>query len=173
MKTDDGGAFLRFADIYRRAFGGDMIVTATPDGDRMTGEVLFRDFRVRGEPALRRVLSEELAQRQGSDRVASGRDAGNDVLFTKLKANFSRSPSRVEFREGVIWGNEIGVTGQGVIDFARDRVDVAGTFVPGYTLNNAFSQVPSSGASSAAGSTRACSRSTSDWPAMRPRRRSP
>jgi hypothetical protein len=142
VRAEDGGGLLRFVDIYRRAFGGELIVSAQPDGERITGEVLYRDFRVRNEPALRRVLSEQFAQQQGSDRVASGRDAGNDVAFTKLRAGFTRTPSRVDIREGVIWGNEIGLTGQGSIDYARDRIDVAGTFIPGYALNNVFSQVP-------------------------------
>jgi hypothetical protein len=144
VRAEDGGALLRYVDLYRRAFGGDLIVDMQLQEERITGDILFRDFRVRGEPALRRVLSEQFAQAQGGERAAGGgsREAGNDVAFTKLKSGFVRTPTRFEIRDGVIWGNEIGVTAQGSIDYGRDRVDIAGTFIPGYALNNAFSQVP-------------------------------
>ncbi len=46
----------------------------------------------------------------------------------------------------VIWGQQVGFTLQGHVDYGRDRVDIGGTFVPGYAFNNAFAQVPVVGA---------------------------
>jgi hypothetical protein len=46
----------------------------------------------------------------------------------------------------VIWGQQLGFTLQGNVDYGRDRVDIGGTFVPGYAFNNAFAQVPVVGA---------------------------
>jgi hypothetical protein len=144
VRTDDGGAFLRYLDFYRRAFGGELIVDARPTDDSVAGEVTFSNFRVRGEAALKRVIGEQFAQAPGQDGVRTGRAAnsGDDVPFIRLKGSFVRNASRIEIKDGVIWGNEIGVSAQGSIDYARDRADIAGTFVPGYALNNAFSQVP-------------------------------
>ena len=143
LAAEDGGAFLRFVDLYRRAYGGELSIDARPGTDSVSGDIVFSDFRVRGEPALRRVLGEPLGP-QGAEgaRVGRSTDAGNDVAFTRLKGSFVRTPTRFDLRDGVIWGNEIGISGQGSIDYARDRVDIAGTFVPGFGLNNAFSQVP-------------------------------
>ncbi len=145
LATEDGGAFLRFVDVYRRAYGGDLSVDARPGADSMSGDIVFTGFRVRGEPALRRVLGEQFAPppppseaNQASRRL----EAGNDVAFTRLKGSFVRTPTRFDLRDAVIWGNAIGVSGQGTVDYGRDRVDIAGTFVPGFGLNNAFSQVP-------------------------------
>jgi hypothetical protein len=68
--------------------------------------------------------------------------SANEVQFVKLKADFTRTASRLEFREAVIWGMQVGFTLGGWIDYGRDRTDIAGTFVPVYGLNNMFSQVP-------------------------------
>ncbi len=143
LAAEDGGAFLRFVDLYRRAYGGELSIDARPGTDSVSGDIVFSGFRVRGEPALRRVLGEQLAP-QSTDASRSGRsrEAGSDVAFTRLKGSFVRTPTRFDLRDGVIWGNEIGVSGQGSIDYARDKVDIAGTFVPGFGLNNAFAQVP-------------------------------
>ncbi len=145
VESEDGGAFLRFYDVYRRAFGGSFILQ-TPVGEaRGAGQLLYRDFIVRNEPALRRVLAEGQASSGiGGDRAVTGprmTDTG-DVAFTKLRAEFSRTPTRIDFRDIVIWGPLLGFTAQGNVDLARDRLDIAGTFVPSYAFNNAFSQVP-------------------------------
>ncbi len=143
LRSDDGGALLRYLDIYRRAYGGELSVDARPADDSMSGDVTFRNFRVQGEPALRRVIGEQFSQQaRGVQGDSPSREVGNDVPFARLKGSFIRTPSRIEIKDGVIWGNEIGISGQGSIDYTRDRADIAGTFVPGFALNNAFSQVP-------------------------------
>ena len=42
----------------------------------------------------------------------------------------------------VIFGSQLGLTFNGVIDPVRDRVSLSGTYVPAYGLNNAFAQIP-------------------------------
>jgi hypothetical protein len=139
VRSADGGALLRYADLYTRAFGGELVVDARPGNDGMAGGIHFSDFTVQGEPALRRVLAEQFTQ---PGRSAGRGDAGTEVRFTRLKGNFIRTPGRFEIKDGVIWGNEIGISAQGSIDYARNRADIAGTFVPGYALNNVFAKVP-------------------------------
>jgi hypothetical protein len=70
----------------------------------------------------------------------------SEVAFIKLRAEFTRSASRLDVSDMVIWGQQIGFTLQGNVDYGRDRVDIGGTFVPGYAFNNAFAQVPVVGA---------------------------
>jgi hypothetical protein len=64
------------------------------------------------------------------------------VPFTTLRASFVRSAGRFEVRDGIIWGNQIGIKLDGYVDFARDRADLAGTFVPAYALNNVWGKLP-------------------------------
>jgi hypothetical protein len=148
IETNDGGALLRFMDLYGRMIGGALVATLTPDGARENGIVLVRDFRLRDEPALRRVAAQPLPDTSGQPlllRRQSGtllREQGGDVTFTKGRAEFSRLGSRVDLAEAVIWGPEIGITLAGMLDPGRDRANLSGTFVPAFALNNVLSNVP-------------------------------
>jgi hypothetical protein len=149
VQSENGGSLLRFVDLYRKAHGGDLILTMGPGDTRQSGDLLFRNFMVRDEPALRRVVGDQSASALAGDRAGSTPAQPidvNDVAFTKLKAEFTRSASRLDVSEMVIWGQQLGFSLQGNVDYGRDRVDIGGTFVPGYAFNNAFAQVPVVGA---------------------------
>jgi hypothetical protein len=66
----------------------------------------------------------------------------NEVGFAKARMDFVRTPGRIDFKDAAIFGGQVGFTLGGYIDYARDRMDVSGTFVPAYGLNNVFAQVP-------------------------------
>ncbi len=146
LQSENGGATLRFFDIYRRAHGGDLVLRLGAGDVRQEGELLLRNFTVRDEPALRRVVGAQPATAPSAlDRNGAPvphRIDASEVAFTKLRAEFLRSASRIDISEAVIWGQQVGFTLQGNVDYGRDRVDIGGTFVPGYALNNAFAQVP-------------------------------
>lgn len=150
VQSENGGALLRFVDLYRRAYGGDLVLNLGPGDARQSGELLFRNFVVRDEPALRRVVGEQSVQALSGDRAGSTPSTApinvSEVAFIKLRAEFTRSASRLDVSDMVIWGQQIGFTLQGNVDYGRDRVDIGGTFVPGYAFNNAFAQVPVVGA---------------------------
>ena len=59
-----------------------------------------------------------------------------------MKVDFTRNGDVFDVGEGVMWGREIGGTIYGSMDYGRDRIDMSGTFVPAYGLNNAFSKIP-------------------------------
>ena len=48
----------------------------------------------------------------------------------------------MSIRDGVVKGPTIGATIEGNIDYLRDDVNVRGTLVPLYGLNNMFGQIP-------------------------------
>ncbi|WP_156323463.1 hypothetical protein [Bosea sp. AAP35] len=147
VQSENGGALLRFVDLYRRAHGGDLILNLGPGQTRQSGELLFRNFVVRDEPALRRVIGEQALGGDRADNAATPVPINvSEVAFTKLRAEFTRSASRLDVSDMVIWGQQVGFTLQGNVDYGRDRVDIGGTFVPGYAFNNAFAQVPLVGA---------------------------
>ncbi len=133
FETSDAGALFRFTDTYQRMSGGKIWVVMdppTPDNAPQTGLINLRDFSIRGEGALDRVVSN------------AAQDQRNSVEFTQARAEFIRSPGRTAIRDGVIKGPIIGATMEGVIDYARDEVAVRGTLVPLYGLNNMFGQIP-------------------------------
>lgn len=133
IESNDAGSFFRFADTYARMFGGQMWIAMDPPGNDSApreGLLNVRDFTIRGEAALDRV-------------VASGGPAGESgIQFSRMRAEFTRQPGEVYVRDGVVQGPVVGATIDGQIDYARNAVRMSGTFVPLFGLNNMFGQIP-------------------------------
>ena len=139
ISTNEGGAFLSFFDLYKRMEGGKLQLAArmTPDG--VDGSFRVNDFILRDEPALRRLVTEGVAARD--DRGGIKIDTGAAV-FSRMSAEFSRNNGQIFVKDGVMYGAQVGIKVDGMADFGRDRVDMTGTFVPAYGVNNLFSQIP-------------------------------
>jgi hypothetical protein len=143
VQSGDAGATLRFLDLYKRMSGGKLVMNASLADSVQTGSITIDNFALRNEPALRRIITQQEVPRSDERGGASGaRIDAEQVQFNKLSAEFQRNQSRIDYRNVVIWGSQIGFTLSGYVDNARDRTDISGTFVPAYGLNNAFSQVP-------------------------------
>jgi AsmA-like C-terminal region len=140
IDTHDGGALVRFMDFYSRMQGGRLTSDIAVSAAGQAGIVQVRDFMLRDEPAVRQYGAVAPAGAEGAAAVA--RRASTDVQFTKMRLDFTRRPGRLDLREAVMWGPTIGGTLEGTLDYARDVVDLKGSFVPAYALNNIFAQVP-------------------------------
>ncbi len=133
FETNDAGALFRFTDIYQRMVGGKMWVGMDPptqDGSSQEGIVNISGFSVRGDNTLDRVVA-------NAPNVQN-----NNIEFSQARADFTRVPGRMTVRDGVLRGPVIGATVEGNIDYARDQVQMRGTLVPLYGLNNMFGQIP-------------------------------
>jgi hypothetical protein len=132
FETDDAGALFRFTDNYARMNGGQMWVAIdppTPDQAPQEGMINIRNFAIKGEPNLDRVVG-----------AAAG--GGKGVEFSRMRVEFVRTPGKLAIKESLVRGPTIGATMDGLIDFAKNDVRLRGTFVPLYGLNNAFGQIP-------------------------------
>jgi len=133
LDAKDAGAFFRFTDMYPKIYGGEMRVAMDPPTGELSaqeGLVNIQDFSVRGEEALNRVVA----------GAPGGQRSG--VEFSRLRVEFTRTLGRIAMREGVVSGPLIGATVDGYIDYLKDDVQLRGTFVPLYGLNNMFGQIP-------------------------------
>lgn len=142
IASGDGGALLRFLDIYSRAQGGRLLADIRVGRDGQNGVVQMRDFWVRGEPLLARYNSDPTIQQRLPSQAPAAAGQRDAVSFTKMRADFDRRPGRIELREAVMWGDQVGGTLEGILDYGADRVDMKGALVPAYALNNLFAQVP-------------------------------
>ena len=144
LQSDDAGATLRFADLYNRMVGGQLTFQITSGDGPQAGNVTIDEFALRNEPALRSIIAQQPPASRSDDRVSAAAPQinPNEVEFVKIKADFVRAAGRLEFRDAVMWGMQVGFTLGGWIDYGKDRTDISGTFVPAYGLNNMFSQVP-------------------------------
>ena len=121
-----------------------MDLNLTKSGNVEAGYVNVRDFALRDEPALKRAST---AASNSNDPTEQGAKRGfmadaSDVAFTKLRMDFTRKGDYFDVSDAVMWGREVGGTLSGQLDYKRDYVNIAGTFVPAYGLNNAFAKIP-------------------------------
>jgi hypothetical protein len=146
VHADDAGAFAKFVDVYTRMEGGQLDLTMRDGSDGSRGLASLRKFVLRDEPALRRMAAaapapvSPLARGEVPLLVA---DIDNGVVpFDRMTADFTRSAGRLDLREALIFNQRMGLTTKGYVDFARDRLDLNGAFVPAYQLNNLVSHIP-------------------------------
>jgi hypothetical protein len=123
--------------------GGQMVVKTSVGDGVQSGTVSIGSFSIRNEPALRSIAA-NTSQETTDERTGAivQRLEAEQVDFVKLDAQFRRTASRIEYKDVVVWGSQVGFTLGGFVDYARDRTEILGTFVPAFGLNNAFSQVP-------------------------------
>ena len=134
LSADNAGAFLNFLDMYRHMEGGSLSVMFRPSLERTIGNVQIRNFVLNGEPAIRPLLNQNAG--------AAGNDGADKVHFSRLQGNFDRSDGRIDINDAAMWGPQLGATMQGVMDYGRDMVDLAGNLIPAYQLNNLFAKIP-------------------------------
>jgi hypothetical protein len=132
LESSDAGALFRFADVYSRMNGGQMTTVMdapTSSNPIQLGTVSVRNFAVHDESQLERAAGNQ-AQRN------------NNMAFSGMKVDFTRSPGRIALRDGVVRGPVLGGTIDGIIDYAEDEVHLRGTLIPLYGANNLLGQLP-------------------------------
>ncbi len=131
-KGPDGGAIARFANIYYRSFGGAFTITGQrpPGVKALTGKFRMNRFALVDEPALSGL---------GGNVTQNGKPA---VKFNVLKINFTEQDQKLRVDKGLLSGDNIGGTYEGVLNRKTKEVDFTGTYVPIYVLNNFFSKIP-------------------------------
>ena len=137
LESADAGALLRFTDIYRKMNAGSMMLVLSASGEPLIGKVTIRNFALLEESAIEGALT----QPGGGEGTAIVTDPKN-VQFNRLKAEFSAASGRVTLKDATMWGTVLGGTLEGTIDYPKDMVDLRGTFVPAYLVNNFFNKIP-------------------------------
>jgi hypothetical protein len=150
LVSEDAGSLLSFLDLYKHMERGRLTVGMRLAPDTLAGVLVIDDFVLRDEPALRRLVVEG-APPLDTQGQAQKIDA-NAIAFNKLQVRFRRDGSRLDLSEGTMHGEAIGLTVQGSLDFVHDQVDMSGTFVPVYAVNNLFAKIPVVGLILAGGS---------------------
>ncbi len=140
IATNDAGSFLSFVDLYRKMESGAMTISLRLGANRSEGNVRIRDFFVKGEPTMRQLMQQS-GNLRTDDRGVTRFDP-DSVQIGQLLADFGWNGGQLSVREGVMSGPAIGMTFDGVIDMARDNIDLAGSYVPAYALNSLLSHIP-------------------------------
>lgn len=137
------GATLRFLDLYERMQGGDgALSVAMADEDSWVGEFNVRSLRITEDPAIKRIREQDRAKLNPDGSVASVREPAGSANFDTLDISFSREGDTLTISRGALRGNALGGTVSGNVDLAQQTLNLTGTFVPIYALNNFFAKIP-------------------------------
>ena len=134
------GSTLSLLDITDNIVGGQVTVTGQAvdrDGKQVfAGHIEGADYTLLHAPPFARILS--LPSFSGAGSML----AGSGIPFSTLRGDFAYREDRLALDNLVAYGGAIGVTGNGVADLGRDRLDLQGTIVPAYALNSILGNVP-------------------------------
>ena len=141
LSTEDAGSLLSFIDLYKHMEGGRLSAALRLGGESTAGHLIIDNFLLHDEPSLRRLVAEGVPPEAEANGKVQKIDPGA-VPFRKLQVHFQRAGSRLDLEDGTMYGNQIGLTVDGWLDYVHDRVDMKGTFVPAFAVNNLFSKIP-------------------------------
>lgn len=133
----DAGTLLRFLNVYPRLLGGtgSLVMHTDPKTRVDRGEIRLRDFSIADE----KNVAEVLGNHKDSRALIAQQ---NRVNFKDARGKFVRRSDRIEVKEAVVDGGDIGGTLRGFIYTKKRQYDLNGTYVPLFALNNVFQKIP-------------------------------
>ncbi len=138
ISSANAGAVLRFAGLYSNVRGGEMVMRANLPNNpsaEVGGQLVMRGFRLVDDRISRRIVSTD-------PRINDRQPSAQGDFFQRLNMPFTRQNGILTIGESYINGPVVGATLRGQVDFNRETVNLAGTYVPLYALNNLLSNVP-------------------------------
>jgi hypothetical protein len=140
VESPDAGAALRVLDVTDKVKGGKLLISGAADNaapDRpLHGHADIKDFRLVGATTLGRILT--MATLTGFVDVATG----EGYQFDKFVADFIKTNEILDIKLARAHGPTIGLTAAGTVNFDADTIDLKGTVVPAYAINNFLSKIP-------------------------------
>ncbi|MFV0333197.1 MAG: AsmA-like C-terminal region-containing protein [Tropicimonas sp.] len=132
LRSDNAGAVLKAAGMFRQASGGDMTLTLEPRGGRgeYDGTLRVKNIRVQSASGLTALVN-AISVVGLIDELA-----GTGLLFTDVEAAFRLTPSYVQVTRASGVGPSLGISLEGVYDMRRKRFDFQGVFSPVYMINS-------------------------------------
>lgn len=144
ITSGDAGSVSRFADLYQHMQGGLLnLAIRLGAGSGWDGSLDVRRFSIVNEQRLRSIVSTPVGSDQRSLNEAVKRDI--DTSSQRFQRGFARIVSRggaISIENGVLRGDQIGATFQGVVRNSKGNMDMTGTFMPAYGLNRLFAELP-------------------------------
>lgn len=144
LTSGDAGSLARFADLYAHMRGGLLnLKFDTETGNDWNGSIDIRNFNVVNEQRLQSMVSTPVGENGRSLNSAVKGDV--DISSSKFQRGFARLVYRngaMSLDNGLVRGEQIGATFQGMVKDAAGNMDMTGTFMPAYGLNRLFGELP-------------------------------
>ncbi|MBN8998832.1 MAG: hypothetical protein J0H54_05395, partial [Rhizobiales bacterium] len=141
LESADAGNLIGFIDLYRRMSGGRLTLTGQRSGASgpFSGVFDVTNFAIVGEPSMQKLVS--ATSGTGAETTRTGLDPDN-VPFGRMRLEYTKRGPKIVIEDAVLRGASVGATLDGTLDLAKQRVSLAGTYLPAYAFNNLFGRVP-------------------------------
>jgi hypothetical protein len=140
INSDNAGTFLGALNIMDGMEDGELTISGEYDDSKenglLTGRVKIGKHTVRDVPILAKLLT--LASFTGIIDTLGGKG----IQFDRMRAPFTLSKDVITLKDAKSYGSAMGLTANGTITFPERTMDINGTVVPSYTLNNVLGKVP-------------------------------
>ncbi|RKE84545.1 DUF3971 domain-containing protein [Rhizobium sp. AG855] len=146
--SSDLGAVVRFLDVYNRLSGGlaNLRLTEIRSGS-WSGNIDVRNVQVNNEERLQSIVSTPAGADGRSLNSAVRKDIDvSSASFQRAFARISVVDGTLSVENGIVRGEQIGATFQGIVRDRSGQIDLTGTFMPAYGLNRLFGELPVIGA---------------------------
>lgn len=138
--TADAGGLLRALDVLGSMQGGKLTLTGQYDDTKpaapLSGSATIEDFRIKGAPALGRLL--QAMTLYGLVDVVSG----PGLAFHRLTAPFTLADDVLTLHDARAFSASLGLTAKGTLDLANRQAALSGTIVPAYFFNTLLGHIP-------------------------------
>ncbi len=135
--SEDGGSVVRAIGLFDDIVGGQLEIAGVLDPEGTAhGLAEISNFKLVDAPLVARLLS--VASLTGVlDELR-----GEGISFKTLRVPFIYGGSTLAIEDGEMFGNSLGLTGQGRYDLALSSINFDGTLIPAYVINSALNSIP-------------------------------
>lgn len=144
VTTSDAGALARFVNLYNRMNGGLLNLKLSEGANGIwNGSFDIRNFQVENEERLQSIVTTPAGA--GGQSLNSAVKKDIDVSSARFQRAFARlvySDGALRVDNGIVRGEQVGATFQGLVRDSRGQIDMTGTFMPAYGLNRLFGELP-------------------------------
>jgi hypothetical protein len=145
--TTDAGETLRLVGFYPNMQGGrgrmDINLTGR-DAEQTSGLLIIEDFKVLGDPIVSEVVSSASGDGPAIGSAGYGeRKVVREVFeFDRMRLPFTVGYGQFAIEDSYLRGPLLGATLRGKVDYAAQKVNLGGTYIPLQGLNNALGGIP-------------------------------
>jgi hypothetical protein len=132
LQAENAAGVLRDAGLTPNTNAGTLDLVLTPVRDAAgtyDGQFLIEDIRLRNAPAMADLL-DAVSVVGLIDQLR-----GPGILFTSVDGRFRLNRRQIRLQQLAAVGGSMGISADGVYDFARSRMDIRGVISPVYFLN--------------------------------------
>ena len=139
IESDDAGALLTAADLFKGAKGGTLrlrLQIAPEDGKDLVGTAKLKDVLISGSGTFTSILDEG-----GATEAATAAEQGG-LSFDRVEVPFEYHEGRLVLNDVIAKGTLLAVTLEGTVDENTDEIDLVGVISPAYAITGLLDNIP-------------------------------